>query len=212
MYRATLLIFVAVSLAAFALLWGAELLFPGSVASAIVLVVITVLGFWIVHPGWNLQRKPLRKNWPGLFGLLLISAAGAAWFLAHFNIPLPYDFSKLNLISSMPVILAITGIEELLFRQVMYRWLEQRGLPTRTALVATALAFGWAHLGPAFIGSSIGVTFYLLQSAYMVWIGILLGKIRCSMQSWAMSWLGHFSYNLSVLFFLSLAYAPLQST
>jgi len=107
--------------------------------------------------------------------------------------------------AAMPAVLVISGIEELLFRQVMYRWLEQRRLPGRTAVIATALAFAWAHLGPISTGSPIGATFYLLLSAYMVWIGILFGEIRRATGSWLISWVGHFVYNITFLyFFLSL--------
>lgn len=202
MNRITLLIFFAAVLVAFALLWTAESLFPKSAASAVVLVFITLLGASVARPGWHLRPRWREESWLPCFGGLFISAAGAAWFLAWLKVPLPYDFSTLNLVTAAPAILIITGIEELLFRQVMYRWLEQRGLSEWTIIVATALAFGWAHLGPVFIGSQIGVTFYLLQSAYMIWIGGLLGSIRRATQSWAMSWLGHFCYNVSVLYFL----------
>jgi len=46
------------------------------------------------------------------------------------------------------------------------------------------------------------VTFYLLQSAYAVWTGILLGEVRRTTGSWSMSWLGHFGYNVAVLYLL----------
>lgn len=204
MYRATLFRFGFAVLAFSALIWGAELIFPKSTASAIVLVTTTVLGLWIVRPGWHLQPRQSGRNLPVLFSLLLASAVGAAWFLIFFEVPLPYDVSTLNVVASIPAILVIAGIEELLFRQVMYRWLEQRGSSSQTAIVATALAFGWTHLGPVFIGSTVGTTFYLLQSAYLVWIGILLGAIRRATGSWPMSWLGHFGYNVTVIYVLSL--------
>lgn len=205
MYHVTLLNFSSAVIAACALMWGAELAFPKSVASASVLVSVTALGLWMVRPGWHLTLWRLSPYWLALFGLVLASAAVAARFLIHFEVPLPYDLSALDVMAAAPAILLITGIEELLFRQVMYRWLEQRGVSSRTAVVATAFAFGWAHLGPVFIGSPTGATFYLLQSAYMLWIGILLGEVRRASGSWPMSWLGHFSYNLTVLYFLSIA-------
>lgn len=118
-----------------------------------------------------------------------------------FKIPIPYDVSKLALAPAIPAIIAIAGIEELLFRQVLHRWLERRVL-SRTAVVATALAFGWGHLGPIFTGSPIGPSFYLLQSAFLVWIGMLLGEIRRATDSWLIAWLGHFGYNMTVLYFL----------
>ncbi len=78
--------------------------------------------------------------------------------------------------AAIPGIPAIPGLEELQFRQVMYRWLKKMEVPECVVIAATALTFGWAHLGPAVIGSTIGVTFYLLQSAYMVRIGLRLGE------------------------------------
>ena len=205
MHRTSLLTFSLSVLAFCALLWGAEFVFPKSAVGAIVLVTTTVVGLWIVRPGWNLLPRQYRAYWLALFGLLFASAATAAWFLAFFKIPLPYDFSTLNIASAAPSILLITGIEELLFRQLMYRWLEQRKVPARPTIIATALAFGCAHLGPIFIGSPIGAIFYILQSAYMIWIGVLLGETRRTTGSWLMPWLGHFVYNIAVLYFLSIS-------
>lgn len=206
MNRATFLIFTAAVLCFFALLWGAELILPKSGAGAIVLVASTALGIWIVRPGWNFRPLQCGKYGLMLFGLLFASAAVAAWFLTFFRIPVPYDFTTLKIATAVPGIIAITGIEELLFRQVMYRWLEQRQVLDRSAVAATALAFGCAHLGPIFIGNPIGATFFLLQSAYMLWVGTLLGEIRHVTSSWLMSWIGHFGYNIAVLYFLSAAY------
>lgn len=181
-------------------------MFPKSGASAVVLVTTTVLGIVIVRPGWNLRPLQCGKYGLMLFVLLFASAAVAAWFLAFFKIPVPYDFTTLKIAAAVPGIIVITGIEELLFRQVMFRWLEQRQVSGRSAVAATALVFGCAHLGPIFIGSPIGATFFLMQSAYMFWIGALLGEIRHTTGSWLMSWLGHFGYNVAVLYFLSVAH------
>ena len=134
MYRSTLLIFSFAVLSVLSVLWGAELVFPKSAASAVVLVSVTALGLWIVRPGWHLKPRRFDRYWLMLFGLLLASAAVAGWFLSYFKVPLPYDFSKLSLLSAMPAILAITGIEELLFRQVMYRWLEKKGVSAQTLM------------------------------------------------------------------------------
>lgn len=181
-------------------------MFPKSSASAIVLVAVTALGMGVVRPGWNFRPLQCGKYSLVLFGLLFVSAVAAAWLLIFFRIPVPYDFSTLRIAAAVPGIIAITGIEELLFRQVMYRWLEQRQVSGRSAAAATALAFGCAHLGPVLIGSQTGATFILLQSAYMLWIGALLGEIRHMTGSWPMSWLGHFGYNVAVLYFLSVAH------
>lgn len=206
MRRTTLLTFSYAVLGFYALLWGAELMFPQSSASAIVLVALIALGIGIVRPGWNLRPERTGGYCLLLFGLLLISAALAAWFLTFFKIPLPYDFSTLKITAALPVIIAISGVEELMFRQVMYRWLEKRQVPGRPVVIATALAFGGAHLGPLVYASPIGVTFCLLQSMLMIWIGALLGGIRNTTGSWLMSWLGHSGYNVAVLYFLSAAH------
>lgn len=206
MYRTTLLVFASAVLAFYALLWGAELMFPKSAASAIVLAAIIAFGIGVVRPGWNFRPGRLGGYCLLLFGLLLVSAAIVAWFLTFFRIPLPYDFSTLQLTAALPGIVAITCIEELLFRQVMYRWLEQRNVSGRHIVIATALAFGGAHLGPIVFGGPIGATFFLLQSLYMIWIGALLGEIRNTTGSWLMSWLGHFGYNVAALYFLSAAH------
>lgn len=206
MHRTTFLTFVCAVLGFYALLWGAELIFQESSASAIVLVALVAFGIWIVRPGWNLRPERIGGYCLLLFGLLLLSAALIAWFLTFFKIPLPYDFSTLKITAALPVIIAISGAEELMFRQVMYRWLEQRHVPGQAIVIATALAFGGSHLGPLVYESLIGVTFCLIQSMLMIWIGVLLGKIRNMTGSWLMSWLGHFCYNVSVLSFLSIAH------
>jgi len=66
--------------------WGAELLFPKSAASAIALVIIIVLGGWLVRPGWNLLLARFGRRAALLFGLILASAA--ACFLVFFEVPL----------------------------------------------------------------------------------------------------------------------------
>ncbi|MDI3465782.1 MAG: hypothetical protein OJF50_004603 [Nitrospira sp.] len=42
----------------------------------------------------------------------------------------------------------------------------------------TSAAFGSAHLGPLFIGGEGSGPFYLLQSMYMVWVGLLFGTVK----------------------------------
>jgi len=185
------------------LIWSAEWMFPATLASGMVLVAVTAIALWIAKPGWNLRPGPFRPYWLALFGLLLASAAFAAWFLDYFEIAVPYELAALDIRRAIPFILVITGIEELLFRQAMYRWLERRQIRPRSAVLATALAFGWAHAGPLFTGSPVGATFHLLQTGYLVWIGILLGEARRVTGSWLMPWLGHFAYNVVVLHFLS---------
>jgi Type II CAAX prenyl endopeptidase Rce1-like len=194
-----LLAFAGAVLSAYALIWGAQLFFPNTLVSAGVLVALTLLGAWIVRPGWNVRPKYFGRYPLILFALVLASAALASCFVIAFKVPLPYDLAALNITAAVPAILAITGLEELLFRQVMFRALEQRGVSSRTTIVTTALAFGGGHLGPLLPGSAIGATFYLLQSAHLVWIGILLGEIRRTTQSWLTSWLGHFAYNVTLL-------------
>lgn len=204
MHRKTLLLFSLCVVAICGLLWGTELAFPKSIASMIVLIAIVVLGISIARPGWNLRPATFQPSWLVLFSLLLASAAAAAWFLMFFRIQLPYELSTLNIAAAVPSILLITGIEELLFRQILYQWLKKRQVSTNSSIVATALAFGGAHLGPIFLGSSIGASFYLLQSAYLIWIGILLGQLRHATDSWLMPWLGHAGYNIAVLYVLSI--------
>ncbi|NOT98684.1 MAG: CPBP family intramembrane metalloprotease, partial [Sideroxydans sp.] len=134
-----------------------------------------------------------------LVGLLLASGVLAAFGLRLFNIPVPYDMATLNLSAMLPGILLVTGMEELLFRQVMYRWLEQRRVSGRLLVLATALAFACAHFGPLVTHTSALQTFVLLQSFYMAWVGWLLGETRRVTNSWLMSWAGHGCYNLLVL-------------
>ncbi|MDH5667490.1 MAG: CPBP family intramembrane metalloprotease [Nitrospira sp.] len=104
----------------------------------------------------------------------------------------------------LPGLMAVTGVEELLFRQILFRWLEQQNISSKGTILATAVAFGGAHLGPLLIGGEVDGLFYLLQSVYMVWVGLLLGELRRASESWVISWAGHAGYNTTFLFVLSL--------
>ena len=199
MNRVALLAFGVAVVACSALLWGTEVLLPGTGVGAVVLVAITVIAIIVVQPGWNVRPRHLDRRLLLLFGLVVASAAAAAAFLSVVPIPHPYHGAQFHLIGALPTIAAITGIEELLFRQAMYRWLESRTDSPRTAVIATATAFGWMHLGLLLFGEPAHMAFHTLQSLYMVWIGLLLGEIRRLTASWPMSWLGHFGYNVIVL-------------
>jgi hypothetical protein len=191
----------------YALLWGTQLAFPGNnVVGTIVVVITTILGVAIVRPGWNL-------GWYGSIGypsllmsLLIGSGAAAAVVLRVLNVPLPYELSNLKWIELSLSIASITALEELLFRQVMYRWLENQQLSGRVVVAATAIAFGCAHLGSVFAAGSGYRIFYLLQSAYLVLVGLLLGELRRATRSWLAPWLGHTAYNASVIFVLSIGF------
>jgi hypothetical protein len=186
----------------YAVFWSARLLFPGGAAAGIVLVLATVIGLF-TRPGWNIRPGQPTGYWAVLFGLLLGSTAAAVLFLKFFKIPHPYDAATLNLIALLPGILAVTAIEELLFRQVMFKWLQKRQVSSRTTVIATSVAFACAHLGGALAPIDGGRTFYILQSLYMLWIGGLLGEIRRVTDSWLTSWLGHAGYNVTVLLLFS---------
>ncbi len=99
--------------------------------------------------------------------------------------------------------MAVTAAEELLFRHVLFRWLEMRGIAERMVVISTSVAFGGAHLGPLLTVEPVGRVFYLLQSLYMLWIGLLLGELRQVSGSWTISWIDHIGYNVAVLFLLS---------
>lgn len=191
-------------LAFYAALWAALRLSPDGTASNAVAVVAIGLGALIVRPGWNITPSRPSRYWAILYFLLIGSAAVAASLLRLFKVPLPYDMATLNIVAIVPSAMAITGVEELLFRQLMFRWLEKQGLSGRVAVVATAIAFGVGHLGPVITQTAATASFYLLLSPYMLWVGLLLGEIRNVTGSWVMSWLGHAAYNLAVLYLLAL--------
>ena len=184
------------------LFWGAQIFFPGDTASTVVLVLTTVAGIAFVQPGWNIRPSRPVGYWAVLFGLLVGSAALAASVLSLSKIPTPYVTAPLNIVMLLPGLIAVTGLEELLFRQVLFRWLEMQGIAVRVVVISTSVAFGGAHLAPLFVGREISGPFYLLQSLYMVWVGMLLGELRHVSGSWAISWVGHIGYNVAVLFLL----------
>jgi len=185
------------------LLWGPQILFPGGRASTVVLVLTTLAGSAFVQPGWNIRPSRPVGYWAALFGLLLGSAVLAASVLRLSKIPTPYDITSFDIVRLLPGLMAMAGVEELLFRQVLFRWLEMQSVAAREIVISTAIAFGSAHLGPLFVGGEISGPFYLLQSLYMVWVGMLLGELRRASGSWAISWVGHIGYNVAVLFLLS---------
>ncbi|MEW5942739.1 MAG: CPBP family intramembrane glutamic endopeptidase [Pseudomonadota bacterium] len=192
------------TLAFYAALWTALWLSPDGSASNVVAAFATGFGALIVRPGWNIRPRQPSRHWAALLVLLLGSAVIAAYFLRLFKIPVPYDAATLNILAVLPGVIAITGAEELLFRQVMFRWLEKQQLSEQVVVMATSAAFGVGHLGPVIAQTAAEVSFYLLLSVYMIWVGALLGEIRNATGSWAMSWVGHAVYNLVVLFILSL--------
>lgn len=186
-------------LGGYVLFWGARALFPGSSASTVVLVLVTLAGVALVRPGWNIRPIQPVGYWAVPWSLLLGSAVFAAYILKTFKIQTPYDPAELNILPLLPSIAAVTGVEELLFRQVLFEGLHACQLSGRGAVLATSVAFGGAHLGPLLTGEGVDGLFYLLQSLYIVWIGLLLGELRRISDSWAMSWAGHVSYNVAVL-------------
>lgn len=162
-------------------------------------------GIVLIRPGWNIWPSRPAGYWAVLFGAFVGSAVLAAYGLKWFRIPTPYDTMTLKVVTILPGVVAVTCVEELLFRQVMFRWLEQQGLSVRGVVLATSEAFGCAHLGPVFSGVSVNGPFHLLQSLYIVWVGLLFGELRRASDSWIMSWAGHAAYNMVVLFVLSRA-------
>lgn len=201
--RSPLVIFSCAVLGFYLLFWGARSLFPGSVANSAVLVLATVAGAVLIRPGWNIRPGRPTGYWAVLFGVLLGSAVLAASALRLFTIPTPYDTLTLKIVSILPGVVIVTGIEELLFRQVMFRWLEEHQIPGKGAVLASAVAFAGAHVGPLLVAGSVDGPFYLFQCLYMLWIGLLLGELRRVTDSWAMPWAGHAAYNVAVLFLLS---------
>lgn len=94
------------------------------------------------------------------------------------KIPTPYDTTSLNIVTLMPGITIVTGVEELLFRQVLFRWLEQQRFPARGVVLLTSAAFGGAHLGPLFVGEEVGGHFISCKA--FTWYGS-----ACCLESFA---------------------------
>jgi Type II CAAX prenyl endopeptidase Rce1-like len=197
--RFTLMVFSFAVLGFYILLWGAQWLFPGATASSVVLVLVTIAGVVLVRPGWKIRPGRPAGYWAVLLAVLLGSAAVAAYVLRLIEISTPYDTLTLDIVTILPGVIAVTCIEELLFRQVMFRWLEEQQISGKGAVLATAVAFAGAHLGPLLLAGSVDGLFYLLQSLYMLWVGLVLGELRRVTDSWVMSWAGHACYNAAVL-------------
>lgn len=151
------------------LLWGAQWLFPGSVADSVIVVCAIIAGIALVRPGWNVRPGRPAGYWAVLFSLLLGSAAFAAYVLTSLKIPTPYDSVMLTILTILPGVVAVTGMEELFFRQVMFRWLEQHQISGRGAVLTTSIAFAGAHLGPVFTTGFVeGAVLYTPKFVYAV--------------------------------------------
>lgn len=194
----------AVALTLFiAAMWTAQYL-RSSWLGAMVLAGAVLGGSALTRPGWNV--RPHGSLVRMLFWCSLLSASGiaAAVILATTHIALPYTPAKIQVLSVLPRMVALVATEELLFRQVMYRWLETHMDSASLTMTFTALAFGLAHLGPAFDPGSPLRLFTVLQAAYLILIGGLLGELRRISGSWLISSIGHLIYNLSPLVALML--------
>ena len=111
-----------------------------------VLVLVTIAGVALTRPGWNIRPNWPVRYWAVLWSLLPGSAALAGYVLKSFKIPTPYDTTTLNILTLLPGVIAVTGVEELLFRQVMFRWLEERQISGRGAVCARSVALGGGQL------------------------------------------------------------------
>lgn len=187
----------------YAVLFGLLAFFKDNgLPAAAMLVATTIVGIFAVRPGWNLIPRRADASTLLVFAAIVASVVLAAIVPVFLGIPTPYDKLQLDLVAVMPLILVIAGIEELLFRQIFYRWLEQGQLADRTIILATAVAWACAHLGGALMPGY--ATFVPLQCLYLIWIGVLLGELRRRSGSWPAAWIGHTVYNASFLYVFAL--------
>jgi len=198
-----LLQFGAVIAVLYGVLWGLPFLFRDDwLPSAAVLAATTVAGVLAVRPGWNLIPRRIDGATLLVLAATVASAVFAAAFLFLLGIPTPYDKLPFDPAAMLPLLFVFTGIEEFLYRQIGYRWLEQGRLSDRTIVLATATAWGCGHLGGALAPAY--AIFALLQSLYLIGVGVLLGELRRRSGSWPIAWFGHLAYNTSFLFVFAL--------
>lgn len=179
-------------------LWYTQYIRSPSLGAA-VLAVAVVGGAAVVRPGWNIRPTSTLAGSLLWITLLAASGAAAAAVLITARVPLPYDVPRINVWAALPGMAALVSAEELLFRQVMFRWLESRYVRPRVVIWLTGAVFGMAHLGPAFVSESPLRLFTCLQTLYLTLVGGLLGELRRSSGSWAVSSVGHVAHNVSVL-------------
>lgn len=194
----------------YAALWGLSAIFPGNDPLGFALLIVAMsLGAHVVRPGWNLTptlRRGHARRLIGLFALLVVGATAAAVFLAKSGVRHPYQGMQIDLIAIMPPLLALTAIEEAIFRQIGYRWLEQGNATPRTVALATAIAWAGGHLHGVL--QTEYALFTLLQSVYLVGIGAILAEIRRVGAAWTLSWAGHFIYNIVTMRMLAQFASP----
>jgi membrane protease YdiL (CAAX protease family) len=156
--------FAAAYLLFAAALWTAQIQRNAGFGGAVLGITI-VVGLALTRPGWNLRAVGSivqRCSWSGV---LLVAGVAAALALTAIRAPLPYDLSKMRLLAVVPGMAGLILAEELLFRQIMFRWLQAQSVSPRAVILLTAVAFGLAHLGSAFGPSSPLRLFTGLQAA-----------------------------------------------
>ena len=186
-----------------AALWTGQYL-KNAWLGGVVLACAILSGIALMRSGWNM--RPSGSLARALLNLGLLSVGGilATLVLTATHVVLPYNLSDLRLITTVPEMVALVAAEELLFRQVMFRWLETHTVSPHLTVGSTALVFGLAHLGPAFDVSSPLRIFTCLQVIYLILIGCLLGELRRTSGSWLVSSIGHLTYNFSMLLTLAI--------
>ncbi len=130
---------------------------------------------------WNLDQLGINRNGIGFSlacGLVLIVARWLALFCT--NIPLSWQFTTLDrIIGEVAYYFFLVGVgEELLFRGVMWRALEEwRG--TRWAIWVTTIVFGLWHVGGGrgVLGFAAGIIFGIFFGAIRWRAGGIIGLI-----------------------------------
>jgi membrane protease YdiL (CAAX protease family) len=131
-------------------------------------------------------------------------------FLALFGILNMFIILKLNIADPVSILmkkravlvgisLYIAGpvIEELFFRQTLFRILEKAKLNRKQVVIYTASLFAISHFELQAISSNFSV-YYLLQIAVTFVVGVALGTLRTKTNSLPACVLAHASYNLII--------------
>jgi membrane protease YdiL (CAAX protease family) len=156
---------------------GTDLLLPVQSAVYVYFIACTL---FIGLRRWNWDQIGINRKGIGFSlacGLVLIAARTLA--LLCTNIPLSWQLTTLNrLIGDVAFYFLLVGVgEELLFRGVMYRALEEwRG--TRWALIITTLGFGvWHIYGRGVVGIAVGIIYGIFFGAIRWRAGGIVGLI-----------------------------------
>lgn len=148
--------------------------------------------------GLNLRIRAIHPKVGVLAFLAVVWFFSAQSLMQEFGIQNPFDVHQPLIIFLLLIVAPF--IEEYLYRQAFYRWLERRiGLPPLYVIGLTSILFSIAHLPGYWILPSDQQSFALAQMGYTFVLGLILGSVRHMTQSVVAAMGVHLLFNATFL-------------